>query len=168
MMNRFDHIWHFIAQHEGGFTDSLADGAGATHHGITQVSLDLLWKNDQAWMHAHHMPTRTLELSAAQAKALAQRFYWEIPDLQLLPPPIDLVMVDWYFHGGPAIPSLNRLLGVPGRTLKEATVQAASLDPRVIASNLVELRRQYLQSLKSWPRFAKNWSRRLEDLRQTI
>lgn len=163
-----DVIWPFIEKHEGGFTKNLGDGAGATAYGITQVTLERLWKHQAAWMAQNLMPKDTAQLSKPQATLLARKFYFETPDLHLLPPPLDLVATDYLFHGGPALKDLNLVVGMKGTQITINTVQAATSSPKDAALKLVEKREAYLKNLKSWNRFHLHWSKRLEALRRLL
>jgi lysozyme family protein len=101
---------------EGGYVDNPADPGGATNHGITQRTLDLIRAGHSTL--ADHvvlvLPTSVRDLTAAQATLIYRAVDWDAINGDQLPAALALLMLNAAVNMGEAaaVRILQECLGV--------------------------------------------------------
>ena len=139
-----------IIDREGGLVDHPSDPGGLTNFGISQRAY----------------PNEDIRaLTRERAKFLYLRDYIFKHHLERLDDPALVEnMVDWIINGGPAIKSLQRLIGVtPDGVVGPDTIAAANratLEKPNLVASLLRKRLLYFASLTKHP-FIMGWINRL-------
>jgi lysozyme family protein len=156
-----------VLAHEGGYVNDPHDLGGATNKGITFRVYD-------AYRTRKGLPTRDVrDLSAAELQDIYRLQYWNAVKGDELPPGLDYVLFDGAVNSGPSqsIKWLQRALGnvVVDGQIGEATLAAVAEhgDPVRLIDAVCERRMTYLQALRTWPRFGKGWTKRVDGVRKT-
>lgn len=155
-----------VLAHEGGYVNDPQDPGGATNKGVTFRVYD-------AYRHRKGLQTRDVKLiDAAEVSEIYKLQYWDAVKGDDMPPGLDYVLFDGAVNSGPSqsIKWLQRALGnvlVDGQ-MGQATLAAVSecLDIKRLIDAVCERRLAFLQALKTWPRFGKGWSSRVEGVRR--
>lgn len=111
---------------------------------------------------ANH-PNEPWPPTKARALAIAEAEYWRPYDFHRLPPALACAAFDWIFNGGPAIKSLQRVLGVtPDGIIGVETERAAEgCDLRDTLARYMMQRALYYTGLQSFDRNGASWMKRL-------
>lgn len=172
----FEAITPSLLAHEGGYTDDRHDpgnwtggkvGVGrlvGTNHGIAAPTLAAHRKRSvtQADMRA---------LTRDEAIRIYKAQYWDSVRADDLPAGVDYAVYDYSVNSGPgrAAKDLQRVLGVKvDSVIGPMTVDAAlnsGLAPAEIVNRLCDRRLAFMKSLKTWGRYGRGWSRRVEEVR---
>lgn len=149
----FASAWQLLLGNEGGYVDNPADPGGATMYGVTERV---------ARANGYLGAMQALPLQTAEG--IAQSVYWLPYNLQAMPQPVAMAMLDWIYNGGPAPVTLQRLVGVAqdGAIGPETVAAVQAADPKTLAARLCAARLDYLASLENlWPTFGRGWARRV-------
>lgn len=150
---------------EGGKVDDPNDPGGRTNRGVTQRVYD-------AWRRNRKLPVRDVWLiTASEVADIYRQQYWLKIQGDSLPDGVDLAVFDGAVNSGPArsVMWLQAALGsvkVDG-VLGEATLAAVRAHPDhdALISEICALRMKFLRALKTFARFGKGWTRRVDHVR---
>jgi lysozyme family protein len=153
----FDRAFDLLLEHEGGYSDHVADPGGKTRFGITEaVAREAGYRGDM----------RALPL--ATAKAIYRVLYWEAVKADQLPGAIRYAVFDAAVNSGArqSIKWLQRALGVTDDgVLGPKTLAAAQgEEPQTLLRRLLAQRLVFMTSLSNWPAFSRGWARRVASL----
>lgn len=151
----------FVLREEGGFVNDPIDPGGATNFGITQTTYN-------SWRRLKGLPTEGVRrISIGVAREIYQVQYWNQIGGDQLVGGIDLMIFDEAVNSGirRAVKDLQFELGVRqdgivGLKTLDGLKQIADL-PGLI-SKLSARRMGMLRRLRTWWRFGKGWSARVE------
>lgn len=106
-MDNFPPCEAFTLSEEGGYSDNPRDPGGATNHGITQATLS-------HWRGVPASAYDVINLTTAEASAIARALYWNAMNCAMLPCGVDLMVYDFGFNAGPknSIRELQACVGV--------------------------------------------------------
>lgn len=156
-----------ILSHEGGWADHPRDPGGATNMGVTigtlrSLGMDLDGDGDVD-------VTDLRQLTAADAKRVFKRFYWDKVDGDLLPDGVDYTVADFAVNSGPsrAAKHLQSALGVEADgDVGPVTIAAANAaDPVALIEAIHASRMRFLRNLSTWDAFGRGWKSRVDDVR---
>ena len=156
--SRFENAVGLVLKHEGGFVQHPGDPGGATHFGITRVTL--------ARARGHPVSVDDVRrLTRQEAVAIYRRLYWDVVRAEELPPGLDLSVFDLAVHSGPpkAATMLQTLLGVEADGIVGPVTLAAArrADVPQAIGRLTSMRLRFLRRLATWPVFGRGWQRRV-------
>ena len=164
MKENFDEALKAILKHEGGFVNHPKDPGGMTNLGVTKR----VWEEwvghpvDEAAMRA---------LSVQDVAPLYKKNYWDKIKGDQLPMGVDYACFDLAVNSGVgrAAKILQQALGVSadgaiGPTTLDAVAKA---NPRDLATEICDLRLNFLQSLPTFATFGKGWTRRVSEVEET-
>jgi lysozyme family protein len=146
-----------VFRHEGGFSDNPSDPGGKTMFGITeQVARKNGYKGEMRF------------LPREMALSILEREYWTPIRGSELPLPLAFQLFDFAVNSGPpvAVKFLQRVLGtVPDSIFGPLTMgkirELGEGKPlSQVCFELIDLRRQFQQSLITWGTFGKGWTAR--------
>lgn len=167
MKDNFEECLRHVLHHEGGFVNDPQDPGGATNMGVTigtmrKLGLDIDGDGDVDVADVRSIPKATVA-------AVYRGQYWNAVKGDDLPAGLDLVAFDGAVNSGPARGAkwLQLALGVPADGhIGDVTLGAAR---RLAGANVVsaacDARLSFLRGLKTWKRFGKGWSSRVESIR---
>lgn len=170
-MSRFTECLKFILEREGGYVDRAEDRGGPTNRGITQAVYDEYRVNQGLSRNP------VSGISADEIAAIYSSGYWKPCRCDLLPEPLDLVVLDGAVNHGVKQSSkfLQRALGVgDDGFVGPATVEAAHKDAdsgmmTTVVADILDQRRDFYDHLveknPSQQVFIKGWHNRLTELR---
>lgn len=164
MKENFEVSLRMVLAHEGGWADDPQDPGGATMKGVT-IGTFRAFKGPQA------TKAELRAISDADLRAIYRRQYWDAARGDDLPAGLDYFMFDYAVNSGPgqAVRHLQRVLGVQ----QDGIVGLKTLDvlrgrhTADVIDGLYAARMGMLRSLKTWPRFGKGWTARVEGARKT-
>lgn len=162
-MTRFDECLAVTLAHEGGWSDHPDDPGGATMRGVT-IGTYAQFKGRKV------TKDELRAISDADLRTIYRRNYWDKVRGDDLPPGLDLVAFDAAVNSGPArgVRWLQSALGVKAdgkigpHTLASANGHP---NPEGIIRIACDNRMVFLRGLKTWPKFGKGWTRRVDDIR---
>lgn len=161
----YDAALAFVLQFEGGYVNDPHDPGGPTNKGVTQRVYDGYRKR------TGHPPRSVQKIDEAELQAIYRRQYWDAVRGDDLPRGVDLVVFDCAVNSGPvrAAKLLQAALGVPADgTIGEATLAAArSTLAADVIRKVCASRQAFLETLATFGRFGKGWTRRVEAARRT-
>ena len=145
-----------VLKFEGGNDDDPEDHGGRTSRGITQ-------REYNAWRREHGQPPEDVwKAPQSDIEMIYKKEYWT-PWGDVFPVGIDFLYFDMAVNAGPyrATVLLQRALGVndDGRIGPVTRGAVAAADPKVLAANYTERRKQFYRGLHQ-PRFIKGWINR--------
>lgn len=148
-------VWKTAINHtlelEGGYVNDPNDSGGVTKYGISKKAYPDL-----------DIPNLTL----AQAMEIYRRDYWERCKCDYIPDALSVAVFDFAVNSGikTAIKKLQIALGVTADgIIGNQTVGACNRLPiKKVLDDYMDLRLDYLMSLKSWKHFGKGWGNRVE------
>ena len=150
----FNNAFNLILINEGGYVNDPRDKGGETKYGISKKAypnIDI--KN----------------LSLEQARAIYHRDYWQRCKCEFLPDALSVAVFDYAVNSGvrKAIRDLQAVLGVKvDGIIGNQTIGAANrLPAKKVLNDFLDLRLEYLMSLKDWKYFGKGWAARVFKLR---
>ena len=137
---------------EGDYGDHPADPGGKTRYGITE---------QVARRRGYFGPMR--ELPKSLAADIAKSEYWDAMRCDELPDELRYPLFDWFYNGGPAAMTLQRLVGVAadGAIGPKTIAAAQACDAPAIARKLTAARLRYFTGLGTWHDFGRGWTRRV-------
>ncbi len=150
---------------EGGKVDDPQDPGGRTNQGVTE-------RVYHGWRARRGLPKRDVYLmEAAERDAIYREGYWTQVRGDDLPAGVDLVVFDGAVNSGPgqSIKWLQRALGVTkiDGVIGPVTLTAVAAHPdhdKLVAA-IIERRFAFLRTLKTWKRYGRGWTSRLNQVR---
>ena len=168
LTDRFAICLHATLAWEGGFDDDVHDPGGATCQGVTIGEF-------AAW---HHQ--KLDENSAPALKAALRQIddetrdsiyrvnYWQACRCSELPPGVDLCVFDQAVNQGvsKAVRTLQQVVGetADGHLGVKTFAAVHAMSPLTIIQKMMEERRRYYRSLKTFWRFGRGWLNRCNDI----
>lgn len=158
-----------ILIHEGGKVDHPQDPGGRTNKGITQRVYN-------GWCAKNRLPIRDVYLiSDNEVEAIYRFQYWEPIHGSILPPGVNLVVMDGAVNSGvkQSVKWLQRALGFTGTAVDgiigTVTLKAIADDTNhdLLIARILDRRMTFLKALKTWKTFGKGWTRRVDAVRAT-
>ena len=153
-----DIVWNsafnLLMEFEGGFVDNPNDKGGATKYGISKKQYpDLDIEN----------------LTIEKAKEIYHRDYWDRYKCRFLPDYLSVALFDSVVNSNVKrmIKLLQKALGVTvDGIIGNETIGASNrLPAKKVLNDFLDLRLEYLMSLKDWKYFGKGWAARVFKLR---
>ena len=154
-----DRVWNsafnLLIEFEGGFVDNPNDKGGATKHGISKKQYpDLDIEN----------------LTLDKAKEIYRRDYWDRYKCRFLPDSLSIALFDSVVNSNAKRMTkfLQQALGVTADgVIGNQTIGAANrLPEKKVLNDFLDLRLEYLMSLKDWKHFGNGWGARVSKLRK--
>lgn len=150
---------------EGGKVDDPLDPGGRTNCGVTQRVYDAYRRNRK-------LPVRDVWLiTASEVADIYRQQYWLKIRGDSLPNGVDLVIFDGAVNSGPArsvmwLQAALRSVRVDG-VLGEATLAAVRAHPDhdQLIADISAIRMRFLKALKTFARFGRGWTRRVDHVR---
>lgn len=147
-------VWQTAINHtlefEGGYVNDPKDSGGETKYGISKKAYPYV-----------DIPNLTIE----QAKQIYKKDYWDRCKCDYLPDALSVAVFDFAVNSGikTAIKKLQIVLGVSvDGIIGNQTIGACNrLNPRKILKDYMNLRLDYLMSLKQWSIYGKGWGARV-------
>lgn len=161
MKENFDAALAAVLHHEGGYVNHPADPGGMTNLGVTRR----VW---QEWVGREVSEQEMRGLTPEAVGPMYKEKYWDKVKGDDLPAGVDYVVFDAAINSGPgrAAKWLQECVGAtPDGAIGPATLRAvAAADPEELIARYQERRRDFLQSLNTWPTFGKGWGRRVDEV----
>ena len=162
MKDNFNSALTQVLRHEGLWSDHSADPGGATMKGVTLAT------------YRQHRPGATkAQLRAItddEVRQIYREGYWNVIRGDDLPYGIDLVAFDAAVNSGPKRGArwVQSALGVTadGQIGAKTILAAHQADPMPVIMRACQDRMRFLQSLPTWPKFGKGWTRRVSDVQE--
>ena len=155
MKTNFDRCLAEVLRHEGGYVNDPHDPGGETNMGISKRSYP---KEDIKGM------------TRARAAEIYRRDYWNPVRGDDLPAGMDLVAFDAAVNSGVSRGAkwLQTALGVSadGKIGPQTIAAAKAAHPEAVIDRAVSARLAWLRTLKTWSRFGKGWTSRVESVRE--
>ena len=149
-----------ILEHEGGYVNDPQDPGGETNYGITRTT---------ARAHGYRGDMRAIPMSVVHR--IYRRSYWAAVRGDELPRGVDLAVFDFAVNSGPhrAAEFLQRAVGVDDDgKIGPVTLRAVSAsDPGKLIRAISGDRLAWLRTLRTWPRFGRGWTRRVQSIERT-
>lgn len=154
MRENFNACLSEILRHEGGYVNDPKDPGGETNMGISKRSY----------------PTENIKgMTQARAAVIYKRDYWDAVRGDDLPAGFDLLAFDPAVNSGVSRGArwLQQALGVAADgKIGPATIAAAKVaHAEAVIDRACDLRLAWLRTLKTWPRYGKGWTARVESIR---
>lgn len=147
----WDSAFRLLLENEGGLVDDKNDSGGITKYGISKKTYPNL-----------DIPSLTLW----QAQDIYRRDYWERCKCDYIPDALSVAVFDFAVNSGikTAIKKLQIALGVTADgIIGNQTVGACNRLPvKKVLEDYMDLRLDYLMSLKKWSIYGKGWGNRVE------
>lgn len=159
---RFERCLEQTLKWEGGYGNDPYDPGGATNFGIIQREYD-------AYRVRKGLPKQSVRyISRDEYRDIYRHSYWDEVRADELPAGVDLAVFDFGVNSGPttAIKKLQLAVGVVADGhIGQITLDAIEKhDPDDIVSAVMEYRRAYLRSLKTFWRFGRGWMDRCDGI----
>lgn len=154
-----------VLKHEGGYSNDAGDPGGPTMWGITHIDYD-------AFRLLRGLPIQDVrKMTVAERDAIYRKKYWTGSRCDDLPSGIDYCVFDGSVNSGVAQSAkwLQRALGVTadGHIGDHTLLAAKDADHSDLVRSICDQRLRFLQSLKTFKRFGKGWTTRVNDVRAT-
>lgn len=147
----WDSAFRLLLENEGGLVDDKNDSGGITKYGISKKAYPNL-----------DIPSLTLW----QAQDIYRRDYWERCKCDNIPDALSVAVFDFAVNSGikTAIKKLQIALGVTADgIIGNQTVGACNRLPvKKVLDDYMNLRLDYLMSLKKWSIYGNGWGKRVE------
>lgn len=154
-----------VLQHEGGYVNDPQDPGGATNKGVTQSVYDD-WRRSQGLN-----PRSVRSLEQSEVEAIYRKLYWNAVRGDDLPAGVDYCMFDFAVNSGwpRAVRFLQRAVGVADDGIFGPLTMAAvkAVPPCEIIARVCATRLTFLQTLPTFVRFGRGWSRRVAEVQTT-
>ena len=145
----------FILEQEGGYVNNPNDPGKATKYGISKKEYPDL-----------DIENITLE----QAKKIYKRDYWDRCKCSFIPDSLSIALFDFAVNSGTkkAITYLQKALEVPADgVIGNQTISACNREPtKKVLEKYMDLRLDFLMSLKNWKYFGNGWGKRVNRTKQ--
>lgn len=164
MKGNFRELLPKVLVHEGGYVDDPQDPGGETNKGITHKTYD-------AWRKRQGQPTRSVKhITPEEVAEIYRQQYWNKIAGDDLPSGVDYAVFDFAVNSGPsrAAQFLQRAVGVADDGIIGAQTLAAvdAADPETLAAKICDDRLSWLKRLKTFKRYGRGWTRRVQDVRR--
>lgn len=148
-------IWNTAINHtlelEGGYVNDPKDSGGETKYGISKTA----YPNEDI-----------ANLTLDRAKEIYHRDYWDRCKCDNIPDALSVAVFDFAVNSGvkTAIKKLQIALGVKADgIIGNQTLGACNRLPvKKVLDDYMDLRLDFLMSLKSWKHFGNGWGKRVE------
>ncbi|MBT0780590.1 glycosyl hydrolase 108 family protein [Paracoccus sp. pheM1] len=155
MKSNFDRCLAEVLRHEGGYVNDPHDPGGETNMGISKRSY----------------PNENIKgMTRARAAEIYRRDYWNPVRGDDLPAGLDLVAFDAAVNSGVSRGAkwLQSALGAPadGKIGPQTLAAAKAAHPEAVIDRATGARLAWLRTLKTWSRYGKGWTRRVESVRE--
>ena len=162
-MNNFKECLALVLKSEGGYVNNLQDPGGMTNLGITKKSLE-------EWL-GHDVDEKFMRnLTPEMAAPFYEQKYWRSCYGEVLPRGLDFIVFSMAVNAGPgrSIKLLQQSIGcVPDGVIGPATRRLISdSNSATLIAKFSETRREYYQSLKTFPIFGSGWLKRVDQEEQ--
>lgn len=151
----WDSAFDLLMLNEGGYVNDANDSGGETKYGISKKAYPYL-----------DIPSLSLE----QAKSIYRKDYWDRCKCDYIPDALSVAVFDFAVNSGikTAIKKLQIALGVKADgIIGNQTVGACNRLPiKKVLNDYMDLRLDYLMSLKKWSIYGKGWGNRVERTRK--
>ena len=159
MTGNFKECLDLVLKSEGGYVNNPSDPGGMTNLGVTKR----VWEEYSG----HEVDEKTMrELTPEKVAPLYEQRYWRPTYCEVLPRGLDLLIFSMGINAGTgrSVKLLQQSLGcVPDGVIGSRTMEL------VKQSNVADLigkfsqaRRQYYESLKTFPIFGRGWLARVD------
>lgn len=146
----WDAAFDLLMINEGGYVNDINDLGGETKYGISKKAYPYL-----------DIPSLTLE----QAKNIYKKDYWDRCKCDYIPDALSVAVFDFAVNSGvkTAIKKLQIALGVKADgIIGNQTIGAANRLPfKRVLEDYLNLRMDFLMSLKTWKHFGRGWGARI-------
>lgn len=164
MEDNFEQCLALVLKHEGGFVNHPKDPGGMTNLGVTKR----VWEE---WV-GHPVDEAAMRALTVQNVApLYKKNYWDKIKGDQLPMGVDYACFDLAVNSGVgrAAKILQQAVGVSADgAIGPATLDAvAKANARDLATEICDLRLNFLQSLPTWATFGRGWGRRVSEVEET-
>lgn len=161
MSKTFSVIMDGIHESEGGYVNHPRDPGGATNMGITQRTL--VWARKVL---PGPFPTHVRNLTKEQANWIYKELYWDPIKGNELPAGVDYITMDAAVNSGVKRGSqwTQRAAGVrqvDGIIGPNSLAMIHRADPTYLIETAADIRRGFLQGLRTFDVFGKGWMRRV-------
>lgn len=151
-----------VLVHEGGYVNDPRDPGGATNQGVTQAVYD-------DWRAGEGLEQRSVRLiNGYEVGAIYRRRYWDACRCDDLPAGVDYCIFDFAVNSGTnrAARYLQRAAGVAeDGQIGPMTIAAVFAKPATgLIDQVSSLRLAFLRQLKTFDRFGRGWTRRVEEV----
>lgn len=162
-------VLDMILVHEGGYSNDPQDPGGATMKGVTQRTYD-------AYRSRKGLAPRSVKLMEDdELREIYDQQYWDAVKADSIPSGVDYVVMDGAVNSGPkqSVIWLQRALGptykgsidgMMGLQTIQAIQEFANDD--LLVDRICDRRMAFLRALKTWKRFGKGWTSRVNDVRK--
>ena len=163
MKDNFEECLALVLKHEGGYVNHPKDPGGRTNLGVTQR----VWEE---WV-GHPVDEAAMRALGPQDVApLYKKNYWDKIKGDDLPAGVDYACFDLAVNSGVgrAAKTLQKAVGVNADgAIGPATLAAiGTQNPRDLATEICEIRLNFLQSLPTWDTFGRGWGRRVSEVEE--
>lgn len=160
----FEQSLRWVLRSEGGFVNDPADTGGATNEGITQRVYN-------RWRRRHSLPDQSVrDIKDIEVEAIYRSEYWDLVSGDDLPGGLDYCVFDFAVNSGDerAGQFLQRIVSVaPDGNIGPKTLAAImGHNPRSLVDQLCQDRKDWLRTLKRFPRFGEGWISRVETVQK--
>ena len=164
VQDNFEQCLALVLKHEGGFVNHPKDPGGMTNLGVTKR----VWEE---WV-GHPVDEAAMRALGPQDVApLYKKNYWDKIRGDDLPSGVDYACFDLAVNSGVgrAAKFLQQAVGVSADgVIGPATLDAVEkANPRDLATEICDLRLNFLQSLPTFATFGKGWSRRVSEVEES-
>lgn len=168
MKQTYEDAFERVIGHEGGFTKDTKDRGNWTS-GICGQGQN---KGTKFGISCMAYPNEDIEgMKLERAHAIYKKDYWDKMRCDELPMGVDYACFDQAINSGVqrSIKWLQAAVGtkVDGK-IGPQTVSAANKQAEAITvDKMCNARLAFLKQVKTWPRYGKGWTKRVEDVRST-
>ena len=157
MINNFKECLDLVLKSEGGWVNHPSDPGGETNLGVTK----------RVWIEYVGHPVESLKkLTKEDVAPLYELKYWRPCYCEVLPRGLDFVVFSMGVNAGPgrSVKLLQSAIGcVPDGVIGPRTRELiSSSNGADIIKKFSSVRREYYQSLKTFPIFGKGWLARVD------
>ena len=151
----WDSAFDLLMINEGGYVNNPNDPGKATKYGISKKAY----------------PDIDIEnLTLEQAKKIYKRDYWDRCKCSFIPDALSIALFDFAVNSGTkkAIKYLQKALEVPADgVIGNQTIGACNREPtKKVLEKYMDLRLDFLMSLKNWKYFGNGWGGRVNRTKQ--
>lgn len=151
----WDSAFDLLMLNEGNYVNNPNDPGGATKYGISKKAY----------------PDIDIEnLTLEQAKKIYKRDYWDRCKCSFIPDALSIALFDFAVNSGTkrAITYLQKSLEIPADgVIGNQTIGACNREPtKKVLEKYMDLRLEFLMSLKNWKYFGNGWGKRVNRTKQ--
>ena len=162
MQSNFEHSLDLVLKSEGGFVDNPKDPGGITNLGVTAGT----WA---AYKGRTTTRKEMMALTPEDVTPLYEKKYWDACNCDDLPSGIDYLTFDFAVNAGPgrSIKTLQKAIGVPADgAIGPVTINTIEImDKADLIVKFSEAKKQFYESLPTFPTFGKGWLKRIDEAR---